>query len=122
MTASNSLKTSPIALKIRGKPGFERVTYERVVAAVARSDYACAIALLKAVVHNGGNRPVQLKAGQLLQQLEQPADGRLARARQLQGQNQTAEAIATLEELVLTYPATETAVKAGQVLAGLTKE
>jgi TolA-binding protein len=66
--------------------------------------------------------PSRSRPGSCSEQLEQPADGRLARARQLQGQNQTAAAIATLEELVLTYPATETAVKAGQVLAGLTKE
>src|SRR5207245_4897644 len=46
--------------------------------AVAGADYARAVALLKAVTEDSQSRPAQIKARQLLNDLEQPAADRLA--------------------------------------------
>ena len=54
--------------------------YKAAANAIAASDYARAIYLLKSISEDGKDRPMQLKAKQLLQDLEQQAAGRLARA------------------------------------------
>jgi thioredoxin-related protein len=84
--------------------------------AIAGSDYARAIALLKGILEDGKDRPVQLKARQMLRDVEQQAAGRLARARQLQDKGQSLEAMDLLTELLRVYPGTQAAQDAGQLL------
>jgi thioredoxin-related protein len=84
--------------------------------AVARSDYGRAITLLKGIIEDGKDRPVQLKARQLLQDVEQQAAGRLARARQLENKGQSTEAIDILTELMRAYPGSQAATDASQLL------
>src|SRR5262249_2976427 len=57
--------------------------YEGAGKAIAASDYGRAVALLKNILDDGQQRPVQVKAKQLLQDLEQQAPGRIARANPL---------------------------------------
>src|SRR5882724_3891923 len=61
--------------------------------AVAGADYSRAVALLKAVTEDGQSRPAQLKARQLLNDLEQQATDRLVRAKQLEDKGQSTEAM-----------------------------
>ena len=84
--------------------------------AVAGSDYARAVALLKGVTEDGQNRPIQLKARQLLNELDQQAATRLARAKQYEDKGQTTEAMETLTELVRAYPGTQAATEGGELL------
>ncbi len=84
--------------------------------AVAGSDYARAIALLKGVTEDGQNRPMQLKARQLLNELDQQAATRLARAKQYEDKGQTTEAMETLTELVRAYAGTQAATEGGELL------
>jgi thioredoxin-like negative regulator of GroEL len=84
--------------------------------AVAGSDYARAIALLKGVTEDGQNRPIQLKARQLLNELDQQAATRLARAKQYEDKGQTTEAMETLTELVRAYAGTQAASEGGELL------
>jgi thioredoxin-related protein len=93
--------------------------YEAAGKAIAAADYARAIALLRAVVDDGQQRPVQLKARQLLQDLEQQAAGRVARAKQLVEKGQTGEAMQTLTELVRVFAGTQAASEGGRLLTGL---
>jgi thioredoxin-like negative regulator of GroEL len=93
--------------------------YQEAARAIAASDYARAIALLKSITEDGKDRPVQLKAAQLLKDLEQQAAGRLARARQLDDKGQANEAINALTELVRLFAGTQAAAEGGQLLTAL---
>ncbi|MCS6852963.1 MAG: thioredoxin family protein [Gemmataceae bacterium] len=90
--------------------------YQAASKAIAHSDYARAIALLRSVTEDGMERPIQLKARQLLQDLEQQAAGRLARAKQLEDKGQSAEAMETLTDLMRVFAGTQAAAEAGQLL------
>jgi tetratricopeptide (TPR) repeat protein len=78
-------------------------------------DYAKAIALLRNVVEDGKDRPVQLQARKLLEELERQAAERVARARQLAEKGKSAEALAAIHDLVRTYAGTQ-AVREGKRL------
>jgi thioredoxin-like negative regulator of GroEL len=93
--------------------------YEAAAKAIAASDYARAIALLRSVIEDGQQRPVQVKARTLLQDLEQQAAGRMARAKQLIEKGQTTEAMETLTELVRVFAGTPAAAEGGRMLTGL---
>jgi thioredoxin-like negative regulator of GroEL len=93
--------------------------YDAAGKAIAAADYSRAIALLRAVVDDGQQRPVQMKARQLLQDLEQQAAGRVARAKQLVEKGQTSEAMETLTELVRVFAGTQAAAEGGRLLTGL---
>jgi thioredoxin-like negative regulator of GroEL len=93
--------------------------YKESAKAIAGSDYARAIALLKGVLEDGKERPVQLKAKQVLQDIEQQAAGRLARAKQLDDKGQSAEASQTLTEMIRAFSGTTAATEAAQMLNSL---
>jgi thioredoxin-like negative regulator of GroEL len=94
--------------------------YQEAAKAIAASDYARAIALLRSVTEDGKNRPVQMKALQLLQDLEQQAAGRLARARQMLDKGQSAEALDSITDLVKTFAGTQAAAEGGRLLTAQT--
>lgn len=87
--------------------------------AITASDYAKAIQLLRTVVEDGKDRPVQQKAKQSLRELEQLAQGRLASARQLVDKGQTAEAMETVADLVKRFPGTHAGEDGGKMLTSL---
>jgi thioredoxin-like negative regulator of GroEL len=96
--------------------------YETAGKAIGASDYARAIVLLKNITQDGKERPVQVKAKQLLHDLEQQAAGRLARAKQLSDKGQTTEAIDTVTELVRVFAGTQAATEGGHMLTTLAKK
>jgi thioredoxin-related protein len=96
--------------------------YQLAAKAVEVSDYARAVALLKSIGEDGKDRPIQLRAGQLLKTLESQAAARLADARQLQARGQTAQALDQLTAMVRTYAGTQAAGEAGQLLTRLAGE
>ncbi|HXG10542.1 MAG TPA: DUF255 domain-containing protein [Gemmataceae bacterium] len=102
-------------------PGPEWMTrnYEEAARAVAGADYARAVALLNTILEDRKERPVQVKARQLLQEVEQQAVSRLARARQLVEKGQTSEAADALAEVVRMFAGTQAAAEGGRLLAGL---
>jgi hypothetical protein len=63
---------------------------------------------------------VQLKARQLLKELEEQATNRLSRARVLAEKGQTTEAMETTTEVVRVFSGTQAAVEAGRLLTNLT--
>jgi predicted Zn-dependent protease len=60
-----------------------------------------------------------VKSRQLLQDLEQQAAGRLARAKQLVDKGQTEEAMQTVTQLIRTFAGTQSAKDGGQMLTSL---
>jgi tetratricopeptide (TPR) repeat protein len=107
------------ALASVSEPEWMTRDYQEAVKAIATSDYPRALALLKNVVQDGKDRQVQVKARQLLQDLEQQAADRLARARQLEDRGQTAEALDAVSELLRVYAGTQATVTGGQLLSAL---
>jgi thioredoxin-related protein len=109
-------------LDMVASPEWMKRDYEAAGKAIAANDYPRAITLLKNMVHDGKDRPVQVKARQLLQDLEQQAAGRLVRARQLANRGQTTEAIDTVTELVRVFAGTQAATDGGLMLTSLVKK
>ena len=96
-------------------PEWMTVDLEAASKAVAGSDFARAVSLLKNIVDDGKDRPVQAKARAMLQDLEQQANARYGRARQLAERNQTSEAVEALNEVTRLYAGT-TAARDSQML------
>jgi tetratricopeptide (TPR) repeat protein len=67
-------------------------------------------------VEDGKERPVQTKARQVLNDLEQQAAGRLAHAKQLEDGGQMTEAMDALTELLKNYAGTQASTEGGRAL------
>ncbi len=87
--------------------------------ALAASDYPRAVTLLKGITKDAGDKPVGVKAKQILGDVEKVAAGKLAQAKQLEQRGQTQEAMDALAEAVRTYAGTRAASDAALALAGL---
>jgi thioredoxin-related protein/outer membrane protein assembly factor BamD (BamD/ComL family) len=97
------------AVTLVATPEWMTGDYDEAAKAVAGNDYARAVSLLKNIVEDGKDRPVQSKARTLLQDLEQQAATRYARAKQLAERNQTKEAVDALNAVTKLYPGTAAA-------------
>jgi thioredoxin-like negative regulator of GroEL len=93
--------------------------YQEASRAIAASEYAKAVPLLKGILADGKERPVQAKARQLLLDLEQQAATRLSRAKQLVQQGNGADALDGLAELSRLYAGTQAAIEGGTMMATL---
>lgn len=91
--------------------------FQEAAKAMAASDFTRAVALLKSITEDKKDRPIQLKARQVLSELEEQAAGRLAHARTLEDKGQTSEGIEVLTGLVRNYAGTPAATEGGQMLA-----
>jgi TolA-binding protein len=81
------------------------------------SELAKAITLLKNIVDDGKQRPIQKKAQELLDGIEKQASYQLAKARQLSDSGKSVDAAEELTNLVRNYPGTAAAVEAGNLLS-----
>ncbi len=88
--------------------------------ALAASDYPRAVTLLKGITKEAGEKPVGVKAKQILDEVEKTAAGKLAQAKQLEQRGQTQDAIDALADAVRVYAGTQAAADAANLLAGLT--
>lgn len=87
--------------------------------AAGAGDYPRAVSLLRGVVKDAGERPVGVKAREVLAGIEQQAAGRLAKARDLEARGATPEAMDELAGLMKTFSGTQAAADAAGMLAGL---
>jgi thioredoxin-related protein len=115
------LENLQYALNAQAPPEGMMRDFDLANKAITASDYARAIQLLRAVVEDGKDRPVQQKARQSLRELEQLAQGRLASARQLVDRGQTTEAMDTVADLVKRFPGTHAADEGGKMLTSLAR-
>ena len=100
------------------EPEWMKRDYQEAARAVA-ADPGQAVGLLRSIVEDGKERPVQVQARQLLKDLERQAAGRLAQAKLLESQGRPLEALAALGELQRAYRGTAAAAEAAQVSARL---
>lgn len=87
--------------------------------ALAASDYPRAVTLLKGIAREAGDKPVGVKAKQLIADVEKVAAGKVAVAKQLEQRGQTGEAMDALAEAVRAYAGTQAASDAAVALADL---
>jgi hypothetical protein len=90
--------------------------------ALAASDYARAVTLLKGITREAGDKPVGVKAKQLLEEIEKTAAGKLAQAKQLEQRGQIPEAMDALADAVKQFAGTRAASDAAAMLAGLAEK
>lgn len=95
--------------------------YQIAAKAYQDRDFGRAVALLKSIVEDGKNRPVQVNAATLLKNVEQQAATDLAQAKSMMDKGQSTEASALLMRLVKDYPGTQAAPEAAGMLTSLTK-
>jgi thioredoxin-related protein len=80
--------------------------YQESVKAINTAEYARAVTLLRSIIEDGKDRPIQEKSKQLLYDLEQQALTRLTRVKTLHDRGQSLEAIDLLTDLLKRYPGT----------------
>ncbi|MCI0700232.1 MAG: thioredoxin family protein [Planctomycetia bacterium] len=96
--------------------------YNEASKALAVSDYARAITLLKGVVKEAGGKPIGTKSKQVLDEIERLAAGRLVRAKDLEQKGQTLEAMDLLADTVKLFAGTQAATDATALLTGLAEK
>ncbi len=96
-------------------PAWMAADYETAARAVAGSEYAAAVKLLKKVLEKDAKFPVQAKAAELLREVEEQASARLARVKELTEAGQLPEAVQVAQELAGRYDGTAAASE-GQLL------
>jgi len=115
--AARFLELSRRAATLSATPEVMTRDFQEASRAIAASDFARAVALLKTVVEDGKDRPVQRKAKELLKEIEEQAASRLFRAKQLASKGQKTDAIAAVAELIRVYAGTQAAKEGGQFVA-----
>jgi tetratricopeptide (TPR) repeat protein len=87
--------------------------------AIAKSDYARAVALLQNILEDGKDRQVQTQARKLLQDVEDQAASRCARAKALLEQGKAADAVEIVAETLRVFAGTRAAREGSQMLVTL---
>jgi hypothetical protein len=87
--------------------------------AVAKADFARAVALLHSVLEDGKERPVQVQARRLLQDIEDQAAGRCAKAKELVERGQVSQAVDVVAETLHAFAGTKAAREGSQMLVTL---
>ena len=90
--------------------------FQEAAKAIAVGEHGRAVGLLKNILEDGKDRPVQSKARESLQEIEMQASGRLERAKQLDDKGQTLESLDLLTELLRQYAGTQAALDGSKLL------
>jgi hypothetical protein len=93
--------------------------FEEAGKAVAKADFARAVALLHNLLEDGKDRAVQAQARRLLQELEDQAAGRCAKAKELIESGKVGEAIETVAETLRLFAGTKAAREGSLILVTL---
>lgn len=93
--------------------------YNEASKAIGAGDYPRAVSLLKGLVREAADKPVGVKAKEVLSGVERQAAGVLARARDQEQKGFAPEARDTLTNLMKTYAGTQAAADAATMMAGL---
>lgn len=93
--------------------------YQDAARAIAISDYSRAIIMLKGVSKDGGDRPIQVKSRQVLNDLEQQAATQFNLAKHLTQRGRGQEAVDVLTDLVRSYAGTQAAIDSATLMTTL---
>ncbi len=101
-------------------PEWMKVDYKTAHQSYQDAEFAKAIGLLRNILDDGKDRPVQASARALLQEIEQQGTVKLQRARQLAEHGQKAEAVKAATELATSFQGTLPGREGSALLATLT--
>ncbi len=90
--------------------------------AVTAANYARALSLLKGIVEDGKDRPIQGRARKMIEELEKQARERWGRAKELADKGKDREALEALNELARAYPGTQASHEGKRLHATLTSK
>lgn len=107
------------ALALVANPEWMIRDYHAANKALATPDYAKAVTLLKGILEDGKNRPIQSKAKALFETIEQQAAQQLVKGKQLNDKGQPQEAVKVLSEVVRLYSGTKSADQAGEMMTSI---
>jgi thioredoxin-like negative regulator of GroEL len=96
--------------------------YDNALKWEAGGEYTRAIAALRDILDGEKGRPLQKNAQELLQKIEKRAQMQLARAKELQGNGQTAEALEILTDTLRQYPGLQASKNASDMIGKLVQE
>jgi thioredoxin-related protein len=94
--------------------------YQAASKAIADSDYSRALAIIATILEDGKNRPVQVKAKQLKQEIDALAEQRLVQARKDMDQNRSSDAMEKLADLMKRFPGTHASDQATSLVKRIT--
>jgi hypothetical protein len=100
-------------------PEWAQSDYEQANRALSSGDYPRAVMLLKNITRELGDKPLGMKAQLALDDLERVASGKLTRAKELEQQGLTQQAMDVLADAVKTYAGTQFAAEAATMLTNL---
>src|SRR5579872_4097832 len=101
-------------------PEWMKEDYKTACENVQNGEYPKAIGLLRNILDDGKDRPVQAKARALLQDIEQQGNAKLQRARQFAEHGQKADAIKAATELAKNFEGTLAGREGSALFASLT--
>jgi thioredoxin-related protein len=107
------------ALTTATTPDWMARDFQEATKAIAAGDYSRAVSMLKAIGEDGKDKPVQVKARKVLDELEQQAATVLARAKQMEDRGQPLEAADQLSDLLKNYAGTQAAKDGAAALTAL---
>jgi thioredoxin-like negative regulator of GroEL len=93
--------------------------FEQATKALAAGEYPRAVSLLKGITREAAEKPVGVKAQQIIDEVERLAAARLARAKEYEQKGLANEALDTLADAVKTYAGTQAAADAATLMTGL---
>lgn len=93
--------------------------FKRASQAVARSEFSRAVPLLKSLTEDQGKLPAQVKAAEMLRDVEKQAADRMVLLKEAMGKDQVPEAIRLAEDLVRRFEGTSSASEAAPLLGAL---
>lgn len=107
---------------MQSTPDWMARDFQEATKSLSNAEYARAVSLLKGVLQDGKQRPVQLKAREVLYDIERQAAGRLARAREMDDRGQSVEAVDVLTDLLKRYAGTQAADEGARLMAGISNK
>ena len=100
-------------------PDWMNLEYKEATVAIASDDYPKAVSILKKIIEDGKQRPIQKRSMVLLQDFEKQATERIAKAKKNLEQGNTSESIQLFREVSRQYEGTNGAKESTQILANL---
>jgi thioredoxin-related protein len=108
------------ALASVSNPEWMTREYQAASKAIAESDYNRALAIIASILEDGKNRPVQVKARQLRQEIQALAEQLLVQARKDIDEGRTSAATEKLADLMKRFPGTHASDQATALVKRIT--
>lgn len=104
-------------LTTAGVPDWMQRSYDAGTRAIKSGDYASALPLLRSVVEDGKDRPIQTRARGMIAEVEKQASEQMSKARRYAETGKRREAAEIVDMLAKVYPGTHAARQSKQLIS-----